>query len=113
MAWREYGDPQGGGNPETQDKVRQDPEGRSRGRAVNPGSPTGLVTLGRDPLDKPRPFLGAPGLGLPLSFCSELSPGESPLVCLQVALGKTHCSPRPCLPGGLLFPWTPSWDLCP
>ena len=68
--------------------------------------PTGLVMLGRDPVDKPRPFLGAPGLGLP-SACSELSVVKACIGALQVALGKTHCSPRPCLS------WGPSFSLDP
>lgn len=80
---------------------------------MNPGSqgPIGLVTLGRDPVDKPRPFLGAPGLGLP-SPCSELSLVKAHVGALQVALGKTHCSPRPCLSQGPSFPLDRQLGIC-
>lgn len=63
--WGGYGDLQGGGNPETSvDKARAEAQRwKRKSRAVNLGSrgPTGLVMLGRDPVDKPRPFLGAQG----------------------------------------------------
>ena len=79
---------------------------------MNRGSPTGLVMLGWDPLDKPRPFLGARGLGLP-SPCSELSLGKPSLVLFRLPWDRLTAPPGPVFPGGLLFPWTPSWGSVP